>query len=297
MIETKGRFAALLDSLILQDGWSPSRLEGVRFIRVSQPVPRSPVVYEPSIIFVGQGRKKGYLGEQVYTYDANNYLVLSVPLPFECETEASFDEPLLALSLRVDPTALGELLLEMEEELPRDEGIPRGIYSTPLTESLSNAVIRLLQCLQSPEETRIMGKSIVREILYRVLCGEQGRALRAVAIRHNYFSQIAKVLRRIHLDYSENLSVENMAQEANMSISTFHSNFKAVTSLSPLQYLKTIRLHKARLLMLHEGLNASTAADRVGYVSPSQFSREFKRFFGKSPLEESATMRGHLHES
>jgi AraC-like DNA-binding protein len=169
--------------------------------------------------------------------------------------------------------------------------MPRGIFATPLHDDLCNAALRLLESLRTPAEARILGPQIVREITYRVLRGPQGDALRAVAARHTHFGQISKALHRMHADYSDSLDVETLARESGMSVSTFHHNFKSVTSSSPLQYLKAIRLHKARLLMVNEGLGAGVAAGRVGYESPSQFSREFKRFFGSSPADEAARIR------
>jgi AraC-like DNA-binding protein len=287
----KERLAELLGNLATQEGVSPSMLEEVRFMRANDHYPRGPVVYDPSIVIVGQGRKKGYLGGQVYTYDAYNYLVLAAPLPFECETEANPENPLLAMSIQVSSAALGELLVEMDDDVAAGRIPPRGIYSTPLTDELISAAIRLLECLHSRMDSRILGPQIVREITYRVLCGEQGEALRALATRHSSFSQIAKVLRRIHVDYADALDVETLARDVGMSVSSFHHNFKAVTATSPLQYLKSIRLHKARMLMVQDGLNAGSAAVQVGYESASQFSREFKRLFGNSPADESAKMR------
>ena len=182
----------------------------------------------------------------------------------------------------------------MDEPLPDSVASPRGIYATPLNAALGGAVIRLLECLGDATEARILGPQIVREIVYRVLCGEQGNALRALAVRHTHFARIGKVLRRVHTEFSCPLDVETLAEEASMSVSTFHHHFKAVTSTSPLQYVKTIRLHQARLLMVHEGLNAGVAAQRVGYESPSQFSREFKRLFGSNPSTEAARVRAAL---
>lgn len=294
--EPKRRLVELLGIMATKEGFSPSTLDGVQFVRSSRSRPRAPIVYNPSIIIVGQGRKIGYLGGQIYTYDPYNYLVLSVPLPFECETVGSPEEPLLAVSIHVDPASLGELLTEMGEGHASRGPVPLGIYSTELTDELIGATVRLLECLQSPADSSILGPQIVREITYRVLRGEQGEALRAVAARHGRFSQIARVLRRIHLEYERGLDVDALAKEANMSVSTFHHNFKAVTSSSPLQYLKSIRLHKARMLMVQDGLNANTAASRVGYESASQFSREFKRFFGKTPADETAKMRAYVRE-
>lgn len=292
----KERLVELLGTLATEEGFTPSRLKGVEFVRADSPVSRHPVIYEPGVAIIGQGRKQGYLGGQIYTYDAYNYLVLSVPLPFECETvEASPEKPLLGVVVRVSPSSLGELLMEMDEDIPAGNPMPQGIYSTPLTDELTGAAVRLLECLRSPADSRILGPQIVREITYRVLCGEQGASLRAVAQRHSHFSHIARVLRLIHAGYADPIDVETMAREAHMSVSTFHHNFKAVTSSTPIQYVKSIRLHQARILMTQEGLNAGTAANRVGYESASQFSREFKRFFGKSPADEAARLRGVLN--
>jgi AraC-like DNA-binding protein len=287
----KGKLVELLGALAIKEGFSPSNLAGVQFIRSNKPFPRMPVVYEPSIVIVGQGKKIGYLGGQVYIYDPYNYLVLSVPLPFECETLATPEEPYLAVSVRVDPVMVGELLIEMDDDIPDKGTAERGIISTPMTDDMISATVRLLECLKSPLDSRILGPHNVREIIYRVLYGEQGGALRALAVRHTRFSQIARVLRRIHTEYDKELDMEFLAGEANMSISTFHHNFKAVTSSSPLQYLKSIRLHKALMLMIRDGLNASAAAGKVGYESASQFSREFKRYFGNSPADEAAKLR------
>jgi len=282
----------LLQQLANREGTHATVVEGVKLMRASQPIPRIAVLYEPSIVIVGQGRKRGYLGDQVYTYDEYNYLVLSVPLPLECETEASPEHPMLAVSIKVDLGLLAELLMKMDHSLQHAEAImPQGIYSTKLGRKLSETTTRLLECLIDPTEARILGPQIVREITYRVLCGEQGGALRAAAALHSRFGQVNRALQRIHVEYARSLSVEELAETAGMSPSAFHQNFKTVTSTSPLQYLKTIRLHKARILMAHEGLRAGVAAERVGYESPSQFSREFKRLFGMSPVDETARVR------
>ena len=288
----KRRLVKLLGSLAIKEGFSPSNLTGVQFVRTNKPFSRMPVVYEPSIVIVGQGKKIGYLGDRVYAYDAFNYLVLSVPLPFECETQCTPDEPYLAVSVRVDPAMVGELLIEMDDDGAFDKAKPCGICSTPLTDEMIGATVRLLECLNSPLDSRILGPHNVREIIYRALYGERGGALRALAVRHSRFSQIARVLRRIHTEFDKGLDMGALAGEAGMSISSFHHNFKEVTSSSPLQYLKNIRLHKARMLMARDGLNAGAAAGCVGYESASQFSREFKRLFGNTPADEAAKLRG-----
>jgi AraC-like DNA-binding protein len=289
------RMTSLLGALATREGIHPTAVDGVQLMRASQPIRRMQVLYEPGIVIVGQGRKRGYLGDRVFTYDAHNYLVLSVPLPFECETEASPQRPMLAVSIRMDLAVLGELLMKMDgAHVSAAPAMPQGIYSTELDVKLSETTVRLLECLTDPAEARILGPQIVREITYRVLCGQQGGALRAAAALHSRFGQVNRTVQRIHAEYARDLTVEELAETAGMSASAFHQNFKAVTSTSPMQYLKTIRLHKARMLMVHEGLRAGMAAGRVGYESSSQFSREFKRLFGASPIEEAERVRRML---
>jgi AraC-like DNA-binding protein len=264
-------------------------------MRASKPMPRTPVLYEPSIVIVGQGRKRGYLGGRVYTYDPHNYLVLSVPMPFECETEVGRDGPMLAVSIRVDLGVLSELLMKMDRRAVASDGDDtHGMYSTPLDLALSEATVRLLDCLSSPIEARVLGPQIVREITFRVLCGSRGGCLHALIAINGRLSQIQRALDRMHTDSARAIDVAALAEEAGMSVSAFHHNFKMVTSTSPLQYIKTIRLHKARMLMAVERLSAGAAAGRAGYQSPSQFSREFKRFFGATPQEEATHLRNLL---
>lgn len=280
----------LLEGLTPKTGATQSPLPEVRFIRSDQSVRKTPLVYEPNIFILAQGTKRVFMGNEVLRYDPNHYLVMSVPLPLECETEASPEKPLLGLSIRIDPTTVGELLLDMDAEIPYQQSFA-GAFSGELTTEMTDAAVRLLTCMSSERDCRILGPQIVREIIYRVLCSTQGAALRALAVRHSNFSQIAKVLRRMHHEYEMDFTMETLAGEANMSLSAFHHNFKAVTSTSPLQYLKSIRLHKARLMMVQDGMNASDASGRVGYASPSQFSRDFKKLFGKTPASESREIR------
>jgi AraC-like DNA-binding protein len=286
--------ASLLNEVAAHEGVHQTLVDGVRVARHSKPLPRTPVVYEPMIVVIGQGRKRGYLGDEVYVYDPFNYLVLSVPLPVECEWDASREEPLLILAINVEPTMLGEIVLEMDEPLPPVHPTPRGISTTPMSEELSGAVIRLLECLKCPLDSRILGRQAVREIVYRVLRGEQGGPLRALASRDEHFTRIARVLKHIHTDCAKPFTIESMAKRAGMSVAAFHHNFKLVTASSPLQYLKRIRLDRARRLMAHDGYNASTAARAVGYESQSQFSREFKRLFGVTPVEDAERTRARL---
>jgi AraC-like DNA-binding protein len=287
------RMTELLARLAFKKGVHYSNiLDGVKFMRSDDSRPRAPVLYEPSIVFVGQGRKRGYLGDQEYIYDAHNYLVLTVPMPFECQTEASPEEPLLAFSVRVDMAVLNDLLMKIDQRsLPKPADAARGIYATPMNEQLTDACIRLLECMLNPDEAKVLGPQIMREITYRVLCGDNGGALRELMASNGKVGQMQRAIDRMHSDFDKPLDIQTLADYTGVSASAFHHNFKTLTATSPLQYLKTIRLHKAKMLMVNEGITAGAASERVGYESASQFSREFKRFFGDSPVQEVAKTR------
>ena len=283
---------ALLDQFTSGDGIRPSCLDGVSFGRVSHRHPRSPVLYEPSIYIVARGRTVGYIGERRLTYDANNYLVLAAPLPFECQTEPGPDGPMLGLSVRVTPSMVSDLasrMLPNRREMLVDAAAC--VEATPLEIALSEAALRLVECLGSPVEADILGPGIVREIVYRALCGPRGDVLLAMIGRQGQTAQINTALRWMHARYAEPFSVSDMAGEVGMSVSAFHHRFKAATANSPVQYLKSVRLHKARDLIVNEGAGAAQAALSVGYESASQFSREFKRFFGASPTDAARRLR------
>lgn len=289
--ECEQRMSALLLRLAPHEGYTQSQLEGVCFLRSDQPVARTPVLYEPSIVIVCQGSKRGYLDDQIYRYDAQHYLVLSVPLPFSSDTDASADHPMLAVSIRLDMTAVADLVVTLAEAGQHPAAPPQGIVSTPLNEALQNATLRLLESLSSPLESRLLAPAIVREMCFRVLIGEQGGAIRAALGQQGNFGRVSRVLRRIHIDYSQPLDVGGLANDAGLSVAAFHTHFKAVTRISPIQYIKSIRLHQARLMMIRESVTAAAASASVGYESPSQFNREFKRLFGRSPGEESRCMK------
>ena len=287
------RFAAILDGLATCEGPNPTSLSSVKLYRVSRPLPRHAAVYEPWIIIIAQGSKRVYFSGDVYIYDADNYLVTAVPMPAECEIpRASASNPYLSLTIKVDPAMIGELLLEMGAEPQDTQPIPRGLYTSPLTQPMKDAAVRLVDCLKSPTDSKVLGPQCVREIIYRVLQGEQGEVLHALAAGNGHFAQISRVLDHLHRDYAKPMDVESLARQAKMSSSIFYSRFKAVTAMSPLQYLKSVRLDKARLLMIQDGCTASAAAFAVGYESAPQFSREYKRQFGVSPAQDARLKRG-----
>ena len=285
---TNRRLAELLAPQITADGFSPSPLPGVEYMRAVVSTPRHPIVYTPRIVVIAQGHKRVWLGDKEFVYDPDHLLVLSVPMPFECQTTASEEEPLLGLAIGVDPMLVGELLLEMGDTANKEPS--SYVSSTVINADVMDAAVRLAEVLTSPADSRILGHQIVRETVYRVLTGEQGDVLKLLTAQPNRHGQIARVLRRIHANYATDLDVGSLAREANMGISTFHHAFRDATASSPLQYLKSIRLHRARALLVTEGVNAQDAARRVGYVSASQFSREYRRMFGCSPASDRAAV-------
>ncbi|MEN4768909.1 AraC family transcriptional regulator [Duffyella gerundensis] len=290
--EICSKLAQRVIELASGDYASLSQVTDISLLYANSPSTRMPVMYKPGIVILFQGKKTGYLGNSVFHYDATKYLMLTVPLPFECETWASPEVPLAGIKLSVDSLKLQDLLIDIGDD-DSFQPVPQtsGIHSAWLTEPMLCAAERLLDVMSSPRDARVLGPQIVREILYHVLTGPCGGALLALVSRQTQFSQIARALRRIENNFAETLSVELLAAEVNMSVSAFHHNFKAVTSTSPLQYLKSYRLHQARTLMVQDGLKASTAAMKVGYESASQFSREFKRYFGTTPGEEITRLR------
>jgi AraC-like DNA-binding protein len=291
------RILDLLRTLAVTEGVQPTTIAGVALVRDSRPSPRRPVINEPMILFVGQGRKCAYVGGDVIGYDADHYLVLSVPVPAECEVIATPQQPLLGVKVAIDPSLLAELLVELDDSAPAaNVPTPRGIHARPVQEPMRDALVRLLEALRSPRDARILGRGIVRELVYRVLQDEPGSGLRALAARDDRFLRVARVLQHVHADCTQMMGSARLAKLAGMSVTTFHHAFKAVTATSPLQYVKSVRLHRARMLMVHEGHTAATAAAAVGYESPSQFGREWKRLFGNTPTVEVAQLRARLVE-
>lgn len=290
-VERQARMVELLKRLAPDEGYTLTALPELRFLRSDRPLGATPVLYEPGIVIVCQGRKRGFWAGRLYLYDAQHVLAVSVPVPFTMETDASAAEPLLALYLTVDLAVLARLALEYDEIAGPVPAAPAGMVSTPMDDALSQTVLRLLEAMDSPVESRLLGPAILREIYYRVLSGPQGASLRAALAGQGPFGRIAKAVRRIHAAFGEPLTVEQLAAEAAMSTPTFHAHFKTVTDTSPMQYLKSVRLHQARLLMLRDEMTVAGACAEVGYASASQFSREFKRLFGRNPSEEVARLK------
>ncbi|MFC3616465.1 AraC family transcriptional regulator N-terminal domain-containing protein [Lutimaribacter marinistellae] len=262
-------------------------LKSVRFFWATKPVPRAPLLYGSGMIVIGQGHKIGYLNGSEFRYDKDHYLVSSVPTAIECETHASRENPILGIFIDIDTSKLHQLIEKVEQHAPASVPGERDIYSgiepVRMDREMQKVVERLLICLKSRLDCDVLGASLVEEITYRALLGGHGKALAALTEQETHHARVAQSLAHIHTHYMNSISVEDLAREANMSASSFHRAFKTVTGESPLQYLKKVRLNKARFLIVREGLRVGSAANQVGYESVSQFSREFKRYFDVAP--------------
>ena len=289
---TQKRMIALLRALAPEEGYNLTALPSVRILRSNRPLSRTPVLYDPGIVIVCQGRKRGYFGDQLYLYDEHHYLAVSVPVPFSMETEASPERPLLALYLHLDFPLAAELAVQIDREGATEYvQAPQSMMSTPMDDAMQASVLRFLEAMHRPLEATVLGPGLLREIYFRVLTGKQGSSMREALAMKGQFGRIGRSLRLIHAGYAQPLDVMQLAEEAGMSLPSFHSHLKAITHVSPMQYVKSTRLHQARLLMVREDLTAEGASHAVGYTSASQFSREFKRLFGLTPAAEAKRMR------
>ncbi|MGN6665773.1 MAG: AraC family transcriptional regulator [Trinickia sp.] len=283
---------ALLRALAPDEGYNLTALPSVRILRSNRPLSRTPVLYDPGIVIVCQGRKRGYFGDQLYLYDEHHYLAVSVPVPFSMETDASEERPLLALYLHLDFTLAAELAERIDRQgLVERAQAPQSMMSTPMDDAMQASVLRFLEAMHRPLEAAILGAGLLRELYFRVLTGAQGSSMREALAMRGQFGRIGRSLRLIHASYAQPLDVRQLAGEAGMSVPSFHSHFKAIAHVSPMQYVKSTRLHQARLLMVREDMTAEAAGHAVGYTSSSQFSREFKHLFGLTPAAEAKRMR------
>lgn len=289
--DVQTRTVELLKNLAPREGYNLTALSDVRILRSDRPLARTPVLYDPGIVIVCQGSKRGFFGDQVYLYDEQHYLAVSVPVPFTMETAASAEHPLLAIYMHLDFSVATALLLELEQQVPFTAKAAQSMMSSPMDQPLRDSVLRFLTALSHPLDAQILGPALVRELYYRVLTGAQGQALRAALTLQGQFGKVGKALRHIHASYAQTLNLAQLAGEAGMSVPTFSTHFKTITQQSPMQYVKSVRLHQARMLMVRQEMTAAAASHAVGYESASQFNREFKRLFGLPPAEEVKRMQ------
>jgi len=273
-----GEFATAIDDLFISRRCDPS-----------DPFHSS---YRPCLALVLQGAKSLRLGAETINYTTGEYLLTSFDLPVAWRvTEASREKPHLCLALAIDIEKLGELLRRVEVSRPTPSEGQRGITVNAASPELLDAAVRLLRLLDRPADIPAMAPLIQQEILYRILTGPDGARLLNIATADSNSNRIARAIAWLRENYALTLRIEDLADRVNMSVSSFHHHFKAVTAMSPVQYQKKLRLHEARRLMLVERLDAGNAGHRVGYLSPSQFSREYSRLYGLSPARDTEAIR------
>lgn len=281
-----------LMAMLPKAGRYPTALPGVYISRVDAPMDRMPVLYPCGLVCVIQGVKHGYIGTQKLVYSPQAYLVTATPLPFESQiVEASPERPFLSLSLDIDAQDLRALLHQMgrlearERDEDADQDLARVARATPFDARMQMSVLRLAQSIRHPEEAAILGDGIKREVLYSVLCGPQAGLLIRHSAKDRISGRLADLIRHLNDFPQDKLSIEAMADRAALSPSALFDHFKRATAMSPIQYQKHVRLHRAHHLLGQDRCSVGQAAEAVGYHSATQFSREYKRLFGYPPSQ------------
>lgn len=287
---------------ILPEDGHAQPLEGLHLHRVSQPLEAVHSVVKPSFCVIAQGSKEVLLGDSRYRYDPAHYLITTVEMPRASRVlEASPERPYLSFRLELTPALVGPVMVEAGHISPGDHTDVRAIDVSPLDADLQDAILRLVRLVDSPTGAAagatVLAPLITREIIYRLLVGEQGARLRHLTTLGGYTPLIARAVERLHQDFDQPLRIETLAREMGMSVSGLHHHFKAVTAISPLRFQKQLRLQEARRLMLSENLDAASAAYRVGYRDPSHFNREYKSLFGVPPMRDVQRLRSEALES
>lgn len=280
------------------DGIHQTPISGVSLVRSCTPTVPMPVVYEPTLCLIAQGRKRVTAGATTYVYDAAKYLVASVDMPVMGSViEASEEAPYLCLVVDLDMTILSDLALRYPAEQEKTAVPAAGIELADMTPELLEAAVRLARLLDTPDDIAELAPLTVREMLYRLLTGSGHGMVRQMAKADSRLSQIARAIVWLRSHYSETCRIDDIAALSGMSRSTFHAHFKAVTAMSPLEFRSQLRLQEARRLMVAEALDAAGAGYRVGYESPSQFSRDYVRMFGLSPAKDANRLRANAWPS
>lgn len=279
-----------VNKLVKENSLTRTNIKAVNLYQTTTFLPRTPLTYDFCLVFVLQGKKIGYLPNKRFEYDFKNYLVVSAALPFECETYASKEEPYTCILININKDIMYEIISCISKEESKNcKSVQMAIFQDQVTQDLENSIYRLLKILQSKEESAILGDSILREIYYRIAIGENSHFLHKMFLENKMESKMTRTLKIIHNKYNEHLDIPTLAKEEDMSVSSFHTHFKKVTSLSPLQYIKKIRLNKAKDLLTRNNLQVNETAYATGYESSSQFSKDFKSYYGYPPKEAKAS--------
>ncbi len=287
----RDELAEVIGRAIREDG-TVEPLKGLHLNRLSSP--REPLhsVYDPVFCVIAQGSKEVFLGNERYVYDSAHYLLVTTELPIVSHVlEAAWERPYLSLRLKLDSTLVSSVMVEAGRPSSQKRADVRAISVSELDAGLLDAVVRLVRLVDTPAEAPFLAPLITREIIYRLWMGEQSDRLSYIAALGGYTPHIARAIERLHSDFDQPLRIDSIARELGMSVSGFHHHFKAVTAMSPLQFQKRLRLQEARRLMLGKGLDAASAAYRVGYHDAAYFNREYKSLFGLPPMRDVERLR------
>jgi AraC-like DNA-binding protein len=271
-------------------------IKGLFLNRASAPVGPVHGISHAAVCVIAQGSKEVVVGQQRYRYDPAHYLLATVDLPAASQiVEASRQRPYLSLRLDLDPGVVSSIMVEAERPAPRGNIDMRAITVSPLEPGLLDATVRLVRLLDRPEEARVLASLVIREIVFRLLIGEQGFRLHHLVAQGGSAERIARAVDRIRTGFDQPLRIDHLAHELGMSVSGLHHHFKAITAMTPLQFQKQLRLQEARRLMLGEDLDAASAGYRVGYDDAAHFNREYKRLFGMPPMRDVERLREAVH--
>ncbi|WP_319402920.1 AraC family transcriptional regulator [uncultured Anaeromusa sp.] len=290
--------ARFIERYAKQDGIHATAIPALFFNR--QAVIAGPVygVFKPALCIIVQGAKDVWLAQKRFRYSPADYLVASMNVPVIAQVaEATPVCPYLSLKLEFTPKQILDVLSNLEIPIAIKKPSGQAIFVNQIEAPLLEAVLRLVRLLEAPEDIPILAPLIIKEILYRILQGKHGETLEQIAIEGSYTYRIRSVIERLMERYDQPFRIEDLAEMANMSISSFHRHFKEITAMSPLQFQKQLRLQEARRLLLSEAADAAEIAFRVGYESPSQFSREYSRMFHLPPKEDIKRMKASYNET
>lgn len=267
-------------------GYADTYIEEVKLFRISCNEEMMPLLYNQGFIFIGQGMKRGFVGEREFVNTPEDYLMITSPQPIECETCIYDEHSMMGLYIQLNMNRLRRVVskyAQLAKGSFQTKTIPHSVICHKRSDTINEIFVRLLSILQDNVDSKILASSLLDELYYRMLQGESGYVLNELCVQGSSFSRVAKVVDFIHKKLDEKISIEEMAALAGMSSNNFHRVFKEALNDTPVQYIKKVRLNKARQLILHHNMKAVQASERVGYDSPTQFSREFKRYFGTTP--------------
>lgn len=286
------RTVQLVKEFINENGVTNTILNSVSFYKTTYHQPKSPHIFSLRLIFVIQGKKEAYVGDELFIYDKQNYLVVPTSLPLDCQGFATKENPFISLRIDIDKDIMYEIIDSISKKHLKKE-TSLGVFTDKINEDIEESLSKLIQLLTAKEPSKYLANLAIKEIFYKVASNKNAHILHKI-YSNNIESNITKAIKYIKDNYNENIDISELARTAQMSNSSFYTHFKAISSLAPLQYIKSIRLNKSKQLMQEFGFNLKELSLFVGYKSLSQFSRDYKRYFGYAPSEEKAKYKSSL---